>query len=69
MDEETLRKLEALPDRKMGVPARVWTQTEDAALLKHWLRAKQEDVSKLLGVAETTARDRYRYLKGRNDNV
>jgi hypothetical protein len=62
MDAETLRALEALPDRQIGLRERKWTAEEDAALLKHWPRAMQRDVAKLIGVSADTARRRYRFL-------
>jgi hypothetical protein len=61
MDEETRKALEELPDSK-GCKRKEWSSDMDTALLKHWPRAKQSDVARLLEVSEDTARTRYRFL-------
>jgi hypothetical protein len=62
IDEALERKLAELPDVRLGTKKKEWTQKEDAALMKHWPRARQSDVARLFRVSEDSARQRYRFL-------
>lgn len=53
--------LEALPDVR-GSKQRKFSAEEDDALLRYWPVKRHEDVAKVIGVSESTARRRYREL-------
>jgi hypothetical protein len=57
-----LKALEELPNTRTGASGVYWTREMDDALLAHWKRARKEDVARIIGVAEDTARKRYRFL-------
>lgn len=67
MDKSLLEKIEALPDAKMGgAGRREFTPEEDEILLRFWKVKRKEDISKLLGVSENTARKRWEELTAAN---
>lgn len=58
---DIIAQLEAIP---AGHPSRRWSSTpeQDAILLRYWPTKDKKNVAKILGVAESTARNRYREL-------
>ena len=62
IDEATLAKFEALPAAGIGQNGYNWKSEEDALLLRYWPIKRKMDVSRLLGLNETTCRERYRWL-------
>ena len=54
--------LEALPDRGRGGVGIKWTPELDAALLKYWPVKRHDQVSKILGICQTSCVARYRHL-------
>jgi hypothetical protein len=63
---DLLQRLEALPEASTS-RARRWTPEEDKALLLYWPVKRHCEVAKALGVAESTARQRYRELTNEGD--
>jgi len=65
ISKELEEAFDALPDGGPFKPAKEWTAEEDAILLKYWPIKKHSAVAIQLGVAENTARKRYRELNAR----
>lgn len=61
MDIDTLRKIQALPDEYNGVAHR-FTPEEDDVILKYWKRKSQKEISRLMGLSNSTLKKRYRKL-------
>jgi hypothetical protein len=59
---DLLSRIDALPDKCIGVKGHPWTPDEDTALLKYWPVKRQSDIARALGLSENTCRDRYRLL-------
>ncbi len=57
-----LSALEALPDRTLKGIKIIWSQELDAALLKYWPVKRHDQVSKILGLSQTSCIARYRQL-------
>ena len=60
--EDLMARIMALPDRKSGTPAHVWTESEDKALLAGWKDKGQGAVAKVIGLSIGSCRDRYKVL-------
>jgi hypothetical protein len=54
--------LEALEDKTPKGIKIVWTPELDAALLKYWPVKRHDQVSKILGICQTSCINRYRHL-------
>jgi hypothetical protein len=60
---DLLAAIEALPPLGIVTHSHVWTQEEDAALLRgRERRARWDDICKVIGICENVARARYREL-------
>lgn len=62
VDEDILRELAAVPDRK-GSRASVWTPRQDALLRAGWETKNQEALAKVIGYCTAACRKRYRQLQ------
>jgi len=62
IDEETLKRFEALPQAGQYREGKVWNPQEDALLLRYWPIKRHKEVADLLGVCTNTALKRYRQL-------
>jgi len=65
IDSAIIEKFENLSDKNISAIA--WTKEMDLLLMKYWRIKSCRGVSKLLGVSERTARDRFNSLKEEED--
>ena len=54
--------LEALPDKTQKGNKIIWTPDLDEALKKYWPVKRHDQVSKILGICQTSCINRYRAL-------
>lgn len=68
VDEDMLRKLEDIPDRRSGPVKLEPTPTQVEILRRGWKTKRKADISKLLGVHDSTARRWYvEYVEEKHD--
>lgn len=68
--EEIRKKLDTLPNKKMGMPLRVWQGWEDKIILDNFKTKRQDDLAKILNISVKTMVNRYRALtEGDNGNL
>jgi DNA-directed RNA polymerase specialized sigma24 family protein len=67
MDLDTIRKIEALPERKFL--AHRFTPEEDDVILRYWKIKNQREMARLMGLGLTTLKKRYKKLTGGEHGV
>lgn len=68
ISEEMAKKLEALPDVKLGKHFE-WTPEKDAIVLQYYGIKRQVDLCELLGTTPNTLRARYRILSNDSSTI
>ncbi|ORC37243.1 hypothetical protein B4O97_03375 [Marispirochaeta aestuarii] len=58
ISEDMMAKIAEIEDTSK-FQHKIWSAEEDAILLKYWKVKNKSQLSKVIGVSETTARERY----------